>query len=224
MDRMIINELIARMAVIFIILLIVIIVLRIYLAFIMWRIFKKANKPGWIALIPFYNSYTITEITWGNGWLFLIMALGGVQIFTKSIPDSIALILDLISFAFIVMTKIKLAKAFGKDDGFAAGLVFLGIIFMSILAFDSSDYLGVPGKGINITPPDSNINNAQNQIQREQVNTFPQQQSIGSVYPQQTVTNQAQPTNEVGNHCPKCGVQLQSETKFCQNCGTKITN
>ena len=38
----------------------------------------------------------------------------------------------------------NLAKAFGKSGGFAVGLVFLSVIFYCILAFDQSQYMGVP--------------------------------------------------------------------------------
>ena len=38
----------------------------------------------------------------------------------------------------------ELAKAFGKSGGFAVGLIFLSVIFYCILAFDKSEYLGVP--------------------------------------------------------------------------------
>ena len=35
---------------------------------------------------------------------------------------------------------VKLAKAFGKGDGFAVGLILLNTIFIMILAFGSSEY------------------------------------------------------------------------------------
>ena len=34
-----------------------------------WKLFKKAGQPGWAAIVPFYNAYVLTKITWGNGWL-----------------------------------------------------------------------------------------------------------------------------------------------------------
>ena len=37
--------------------------------------FKKAGKHGWAALVPFYNSYVLMEIAWGNGWLMFLMLL-----------------------------------------------------------------------------------------------------------------------------------------------------
>ena len=92
----------------------------------MWKIFEKAGKPGWAAIIPFYNIYVLFEITWGNGWKFLF------------------LLIPIANIVFAIITMVKLAKAFGKSGGFAVGLIFLSIIFYCILAFDQSQYLGVP--------------------------------------------------------------------------------
>ena len=36
-----------------------------------WKIFEKAGEDGWKILVPFYNSYIITKIVYGNGWKFL---------------------------------------------------------------------------------------------------------------------------------------------------------
>ena len=95
----------------------------------MWMIFKKAGKPGWAAIVPFYNIYTMYEITWGSGWRFLM------------------LLIPFYNIVVAIQTQIKLAKAFGKSGGFAVGLIFLPYVFNPILGFDDAAYLGVPGKG-----------------------------------------------------------------------------
>ena len=92
----------------------------------MWKIFEKAGKPGWAAIIPFYNIYVLFEITWGNGWKFLL------------------LLIPIANIVFAIITMVKLAKAFGKGGGFAVGLIFLSVIFYCILAFGPSEYEGVP--------------------------------------------------------------------------------
>jgi len=92
----------------------------------MWKIFEKAGEPGWAAIIPFYNLYVLFKITWGSGWKFLL------------------LLIPIANIVFLIITMVKLAKAFGKSGGFAVGLIFLSIIFYCILAFDQSQYLGVP--------------------------------------------------------------------------------
>ena len=95
----------------------------------MWMIFKKAGKPGWAAIVPFYNIYVLYEITWGSGWRFLM------------------LLIPFYNIVLGIQTQVKLAKAFGKSGGFAVGLIFLPYVFQPILGFDGSAYLGVPGKG-----------------------------------------------------------------------------
>ena len=92
----------------------------------MWKIFEKAGEPGWAAIIPFYNLYVLFKITWGNGWKFLL------------------LLIPIAKFVFLIITMVKLAKAFGKSGGFAVGLIFLSIIFYCILAFGDAQYIGVP--------------------------------------------------------------------------------
>ena len=109
---------------------------------VMWKLFDKAGKPGWAAIVPFYNLYVYFEITWGNGWLFLLIFLAIIPI-----VGSIAVLV------IMIITMVKLAKAFGKSGGFAVGLVFLTLIFEAILAFGDSKYVGVDG--VNAQQPEA---------------------------------------------------------------------
>ena len=95
-----------------------------------WKVFKKAGYEGWISLVPFYNTYTLSKIVWGNGWLFLLclIPLGGT--------------------IFQIATLAKLAKVFNKGTGFSVGMVFLPVIFMLILGMSStSSYSGPNANG-----------------------------------------------------------------------------
>ena len=93
-----------------------------------WKIYEKAGQPGWAAIVPFYGAYVlIVDIlkmppVWF--WLLLIPCVGSV----------VAIIL-----AFMI--PFKLAEKFGKETGFAVGLLFLGIIFLPILAFGDAQYV-----------------------------------------------------------------------------------
>lgn len=42
------------------------------------KLFKKAGKPGWAAIIPFYNTYVLVEIAGLNWWYFLIAISGTI--------------------------------------------------------------------------------------------------------------------------------------------------
>lgn len=89
----------------------------------MWKLFTKAGRPGWAALIPFYNTYTLFNIVYpGHGIKFLLMLIPFVNIYIG------------------IKCYIDLAKAFGKSGAYALGLIFLNPIFMCILGFDSSVY------------------------------------------------------------------------------------
>ncbi len=90
----------------------------------MWKIFVKAGRAGWKCLIPFYNTYCLYDIAWGNGWLFLLMFVPCVNVVVG------------------IMMLFKLAKAFGQGTGFGFGLLFLNTIFILILGFGSAEYVG----------------------------------------------------------------------------------
>ena len=48
----------------------------------------------------------------------------------------------IVSLAFFIYSYYCLAKVFGKETGFAVGLIFLTVIFEAILAFSDAKYLG----------------------------------------------------------------------------------
>ena len=108
--------------------LIVGIIACVFVIVVMWKIFAKAGKPGWAAIVPFYNLYVEFEITWGNGLMFL------------------TLLIPIVNAIIGIITSVKLAKAFGKSGGFAVGLIFLPVIFLPILAFGSAQYVGPNGE------------------------------------------------------------------------------
>ncbi|MGQ2983657.1 DUF5684 domain-containing protein [Flavobacterium sp.] len=85
-----------------------------------WKIYEKAGKPGWASLIPIYNIIVLLEII-RKPWWWILM-----------------LIIPIANIVFAIMMVNQLSKAFGKDAGFTVGLLFLGMIFYPILAFDKS--------------------------------------------------------------------------------------
>ena len=90
----------------------------------MWKIFEKAGRPGWNAIVPIYNMYVLTEISGQNGLLFLLCLIPGVG-----------------AVIWNILVALKLAPAFGKDTSFAIGIIFLPVIFYGILGFGKSQYL-----------------------------------------------------------------------------------
>ena len=87
-----------------------------------WRIFEKAGKPGWAALIPIFNTLIELEIVQRPLWWVFLMFVPGVNLII-----TVIIIFDM-------------AKVFGKDNGFAFGLLFLAPIFVPILALGDAVY------------------------------------------------------------------------------------
>lgn len=163
-------------------------VLCVFVLVCMWIIFRKAGKPGWAAIVPFYNLYVLFDITWGSGMRFLL------------------LLIPIYNIILSIQTQMRLAKAFGKSGGFAAGLVFLPYIFIPLLAFGKETYQGVPVKAA----PYQN-----NPYQQGGYSQQPQQFQYAAP-PQQPETE-----TRTSAFCPSCGVKSSGE-KFCQNCGAPL--
>lgn len=89
-----------------------------------WRVFTKAGKPGWAALIPIYNAVVLLEITGRPLWWLLL--------FFVPVMNVIAM----------VIVGVDLARSFGKGVGFGIGLSLFGFIFYPILGFGSARYEG----------------------------------------------------------------------------------
>jgi hypothetical protein len=97
---------------------------------IMWKVYTKAGRPGWEAIVPIYNSWIlVTEIC----------KLEPLWFFLQFVP-----IANIIS-AWKVSQE--LAKKFGKSDAFGIGLFLLAPIFLAMLAFGDARYQGGRSKG-----------------------------------------------------------------------------
>jgi len=124
-----------------------------------WKIFKKAGKEGWEAIVPGYNIAILSSlagITPYAGFVVLGLLIPGI--------NSLAI---LALFALHVINSVKLAEAFGKDSGFMLGMILVPFIFYPMIAFDegatyNKDYM-FKGVGLsNYTNGDNNTNNNAN--------------------------------------------------------------
>jgi hypothetical protein len=90
----------------------------------LWRVFAKAGKPGWAAIVPIYNVIVLLEIVGRPIW-WLVLYL-----------------IPVVNFVIAIIITFDLAKAFGQSSGFGLGLLLLPIVFYPILAFGGSSYAG----------------------------------------------------------------------------------
>jgi Family of unknown function (DUF5684) len=93
-----------------------------------WKVYAKAGQPGWAAIVPIYNIIVMLQIVGRPLWWIVL------------------LFIPLVNLVVAILLALDLAKAFGKSEGFAVGLLLLGFIFYPILAFGSATYQGPPHK------------------------------------------------------------------------------
>lgn len=92
-----------------------------------WKIYEKAGKPGWAAIIPIYNIIVLMEIIGKPPWWVILYFI------------------PLVNIVFAIWATNLLSKSFGKDEAFTIGLLILGVIFYPILGFGSAEYQGPAG-------------------------------------------------------------------------------
>jgi hypothetical protein len=92
----------------------------------LWGVFAKAGKPGWAAIVPFYNIIVFLEIVGRPLWWFVVA------------------IIPCVNIVFAVAAGLDVAKAFGKGTGYAVGLILLPFVFYPMLGFGPDSYLGPP--------------------------------------------------------------------------------
>lgn len=87
-----------------------------------WRIFEKAQEPGWAAIIPIYNLVVLLRIVGRPTWWIILF------------------IIPVLNLIPTIIVPFDLAKSFGKGTGFGIGLLLIGPIFGPILAFGGAEY------------------------------------------------------------------------------------
>jgi hypothetical protein len=90
----------------------------------LWRVFQKAGKPGWAAIIPIYNLIVLLEITGKPIWWIVLFFI------------------PLVNLVPLFLVSIEVARRFGKGTGFGIGLAVLGFIFYPLLGFGDAQYQG----------------------------------------------------------------------------------
>lgn len=88
----------------------------------MWKVFVKAGKPGWAAIVPIYNIIVLLEIAGKPLWWFILF------------------LIPFVNFVVLIIVSISIARNFGKGTGYGLGLAFLAPVFYPILGFGDARY------------------------------------------------------------------------------------
>ena len=99
-------------------------------------VFKKANVEGWKAWVPFYNTWVMFELAGYKGWTSLLLIASASL---GQIPF-VGWIFSLAVLAYVIIVTINFQKAFNKEWPWIFLYIFLPIVWLAIIAFDSSKY------------------------------------------------------------------------------------
>lgn len=88
----------------------------------MWKVFEKAGRQGWEAIVPIYNLYVLTIIVGQPWWLVILCFIPIVGIFA------------------IAFLSYKLAERFGQSIAFTVGMVLVPFVFYPLLGFGEAKY------------------------------------------------------------------------------------
>jgi hypothetical protein len=89
-----------------------------------WKIFEKAGRPGWAAIVPIYNKLVMLRMVGRPDWWIVLVFIPPVNLGVS------------------VLLNIDLAKVFDREEIFAVGLILLPFVFYPILAFGDAAYIG----------------------------------------------------------------------------------
>lgn len=187
-----------------------------------WKIFKKAGKGGWEAIIPFYGNWVLMKISGLNWWWFLFL-------FAPMVLSWIGLgwIGWLAWLLAMFNCYFNLAKKFNKSTGFAVCLTLFTPICASILGFSKNNEYDssvlVSNNGVFASTGSTNNSNNVN---------YQNVQQPQPTYNNMDNTNQSVPNYNDGinnnvdvqavqeySFCGNCGTKLENGAKFCPNCG-----
>lgn len=90
----------------------------------LWKVYNKAGKPGWAAIIPIYNIWVLLEIIKKPWWWLLL------------------LLIPIVNIVILIIMIHNLSLKFGKGVGFTIGMILLPFIFIPILGFGDAKYKG----------------------------------------------------------------------------------
>ena len=110
-----------------------------------WKIFVKAGYEGWKCLIPFYNTYCMFEMFYGNGLSFLWLFCPFANI--------------VVSIKYII----RMSHSFGWYGGKVLLTFLFSPIVIAIFAFSSNcEYLGPDGQGYDDSDDETNDDDENN--------------------------------------------------------------
>ena len=176
----------------------------------LWKMFKKAGKKGWEAIIPFYNSWVYVEIAGLNWWYFLFIISG--TIVTLIDLDELTPLCSLASLVVMFFCNYNIVKRIHKDLGYAILMTLFPYVMIPIIGL-SKNIVWDNGIAVSANGPIDNGNtNGQNN------NSTIVNHNDNDTNPTSADTY----SSSSKKFCTNCGNEITTDTKYCPKCGSEI--
>lgn len=189
----------------------------------LWKLFKKAGRNGWEAIIPFYNTWVLAEISGVAWWYALIIILANLGIAGDGFLNSLASLASLVANFFICY---NLSKKFNKDIGTAILTFLFRIVMIPVMGFSNS-YQYDGNVAVSENGPFGVPRNMNNRNQGYNSNGYNYQGYSSQNYNSQDYgfnngVNSSGNSNGETRYCQYCGRNINANAKYCGNCGSEI--
>ncbi|MBQ8682017.1 MAG: zinc ribbon domain-containing protein [Bacilli bacterium] len=192
----------------------------------LWKLFEKAGRNGWEAIIPFYNTWVLAEISGMAWWYALIIIFSNLGVLGS---EDLGLVLSLAAMVAEFFIFYNLSKKFHRDTGFAILMTFFPFVMIPIMGF-SKDFQYDKDIAVSENGP---IDNAKNNE-----NTYNDDSENRKVYEENAYSSSSVNVKDKNNnskiiddnnsksseviYCSNCGKKVIIGAKFCGNCGKEI--
>jgi hypothetical protein len=88
----------------------------------LWMTFVKAGRPGWGAIIPFYNAYLMIKVAGRPGWWLILFFIPFVNMIVW------------------LIVALDISKNFGHGAGFGVLLWLFAPLMFLVLGFGTDEY------------------------------------------------------------------------------------
>ena len=175
------------------------------------KMYKKAGKNGWEAIVPFYNDWIYTEIAGVEWWWFIALIASNLFTLYSRSGDQV------ISFNFSgfiglfgsFVCNYNISKKLHKDVGFAILMTIFPFVMIPIIGFSSSYSFDNSVKVTKNGPFDANKDDT--------VDT-----KVDDKVTEEKKESKSTETNKDIKYCPNCGNEVAKDSKFCSKCGKEI--
>lgn len=103
----------------------------------LWRLFAKAGRPGWAAIVPVYNQIVVLQIAGRPVWWVLPI-----------------LFVPILQVWLSLVAAIDFAKSYGRSTMVGISVGFLPIVGLPMMGFSKNiNYIGPVAAGLNTFVP-----------------------------------------------------------------------